>query len=119
MTSRFDRVRPRTPRAAGPAVTAADTPPDSEGKRALFSSGAEHSTPAGGSVSVECSSCGQTTVLSPAQAVRAAFPSLHLGVAVGRRGAAHGVRLTRRPYPSWMRCPACGRRTWVRLTLQV
>jgi predicted RNA-binding Zn-ribbon protein involved in translation (DUF1610 family) len=119
VTSRFDRVRPRPPRASTAPQSIIDTPRDAEGKRALFSSGAEGAAPAGGSVSVECSSCGETTVLSPAQAVRAALPSLHLGFAVGRRGASTTLGLTRRPYPSWMRCPACGRRTWVRVTLQV
>lgn len=119
MSGRFDRVRPRSPKAPPRVVASADPPPDAEGKRALFSSGSEGAAPATGAVSVECSACGKTTVLSATQAVRAALPSLHLGLSFGRRGGGTSLGLTRRPYPSWMRCPACGKRTWVRLTLQV
>jgi hypothetical protein len=35
-----------------------------------------------------------------------ALPSVHLP-------------LVRRGHPSWMRCPACARRTWVRLGLRL
>jgi uncharacterized protein with PIN domain len=96
--SGLDRVRPRTmdddPRSA---LTA--EPLDSEGKRALFS--ASSPAPARGAVTVECSSCGVESVLSAAQWVRAAVPSVHLPV-------------VKRDYPSWMRCPACRKRTWVK-----
>jgi uncharacterized protein with PIN domain len=99
MSSSFDRLRPRTPDArdreeAGPPVAGRDA----EGKRALFSSTA--TAPAFGSVTIECSSCGAETVLSATTWLRAAVPSLHLP-------------LLRKRYPSWMRCPACHRRTWV------
>jgi uncharacterized protein with PIN domain len=97
--SSFDRLRPRTASLTPPAATTgADV--DTEGKRALFSTAAPR--PATGSVVVECSLCGVATVLSARQAVRAALPSLHLP-------------LVKREFSSWMRCPACSRRTWVRL----
>jgi uncharacterized protein with PIN domain len=102
--SSFDRVRPRTPEALPVAPTVATgTPVDTEGKRALFST--EAPRPATGSVSVECSLCGAESVLTPTQALRAALPSLHLP-------------LVKRDFSSWMRCPACNRRTWVRMRLR-
>jgi uncharacterized protein with PIN domain len=72
---------------------------DPLGKMALFSS--ERPGRAFGALSVECSSCARETPVSPVEAARAAFPlSLHVPF---------------RRYHSFMRCPACGRRTWVRL----
>jgi uncharacterized protein with PIN domain len=101
----FDRLRPRSEaeqelrEQARPAGTV-----DAEGKRALFSQTA--SAPAFGAVTVECSSCGAETVMTAAQWVRSALPSLHLP----------GLR---KRYPSWMRCPACGTRTWVKAHFRV
>jgi hypothetical protein len=52
---------------------------------------------------VVCSSCLKETPVSPFDLVKAAFPmSIHLPLM--------------RKYHSFMRCPACGRRTWVRVT---
>ena len=110
--SRFDRVRPRT--APGdPAPTH-----DSEGKRALFSS-TDSSRPSG-AILIECSRCERVTALTLAAAVRAAFPALHLSVAVGRgdRETTIGVLRGRR-HGSWLRCPACGHGSWVRVTVRV
>jgi uncharacterized protein with PIN domain len=59
-----------------------------------------------GSVTVECSGCAATSVLSARQAIRAVVPSLHLPLLHGR-------------YSSWLRCPACGRRRWVRLRVRL
>jgi ribosomal protein S27E len=78
--------------------------PDQEGRRALFSDSAPPASL--GAVTVSCSSCGTHTVVSARQALVLALPSLHLPYL--RRG--HG---------SWMRCPACGRRTWVSLRLSL
>jgi uncharacterized protein with PIN domain len=79
---------------------------DPEGKRALFSPDAPPDrAPLFGTVTVACSACEEVTVLTARQAVLIALPSLHLP-------------LVKRNYPSWMRCPACGRRTWVRLTVR-
>lgn len=51
---------------------------------------------------VECSSCLRDSPVSALELVRAALPfSLHLPML--------------RRYPSLIRCPACGRRTWVRI----
>jgi uncharacterized protein with PIN domain len=74
---------------------------DPLGKMALFS-GDEPHRPFGTFV-VECSSCNRETPLSAVGLVRAALPfSIHLPVV--------------RRLSSYMRCPACGRRTWLRVT---
>jgi hypothetical protein len=46
------------------------------------------------------------------------LPSLHLGLRVshGEEVVAIGIP---RDYPSYMRCPACNRPSWVRFTWQV
>jgi len=102
----FGRLRPHTEAVAG---RGAATPRhgDAEGKRALFSAAFdEPEVPPLGAITVHCSGCDTTSVLTPRQALTAALPSLHLP-------------FVRRGHPSWMRCPACGRRTWVRLGLQI
>jgi uncharacterized C2H2 Zn-finger protein len=110
--SRFDRLRPRTA-PADPAPTH-----DSEGKRALFSS--SDVARQGGAILIECSRCSKVTALTPAAAMRAMFPALHLSVAVGRgeRQTSIGL-LRRRRYGSWLRCPACGQASWVRVIVRV
>jgi hypothetical protein len=95
----FDRLRPRR--------SAVDDYPgsiDNEGKRALFSTSTPK--PAFGSVTVDCSSCSASSVLSPTQAGRLLLTTVH----------APGLR---RSHVSWVRCPACGKRTWSRLKLRV
>ena len=94
MTRTFDRVRAR---AASEPTTA---PVDVQGKAALFSRAT--ATPSLGTVSITCSQCHQGTVVSYVRALHLALPSLHLIV-------------LRRDYPSWMRCPACDHRTWVKV----
>jgi len=95
----FDRLRPRTTEAwSPPAGAAADT----DGKRALFSAGAPTSSV--GSVRVDCSSCGVTSVLGMRQALHLAIPSLHLPI-------------LKRDYPSFARCPDCHRFTWLQIKL--
>lgn len=100
----FDRLKPRaersTRRLPGPRA-------DQEGKGALFSSPmpAAGSVPLG-TITVACSDCGLSTAVTPWQAVVAAVPSLHLPV-------------LRKEFPSWMRCPACRRRTWVRVGIRL
>jgi hypothetical protein len=112
----FDRVRPRS---AGPSLLGADLGHDAQGKRALFSSAAEAASPSIGSALVECSRCDERTVLGLAQALRAALPSLHLGVRIGHGDDVRSVNVLNREFPTYMRCPACGRPSWVRFTLQV
>lgn len=101
----FDRLRPRRadagPRRAGHGPAA---PPDPLGRRALYS-GAEQ-PPAPGAVTLDCSSCRTTSVVTPRGLLGLALPSVHLP-------------LVRRGHPSWMRCPACRRRTWVRLGVRL
>ncbi len=95
----FDRLRTRAP--AEPGATRA---PDPLGRRALYSQVAQ--PPALGAVTISCSSCGQTAVVTPRALLGLAVPSLHLPV-------------LRRTHPSWMLCPTCHRRTWVRLGLRL
>jgi uncharacterized C2H2 Zn-finger protein len=111
----FDRLRPRT----GPAATPPQAAVDAEGKRALFSSAAEAAQPGIGSALVECSRCGERTVLSTMQAIRASFPSLHLALRVGHGDDVRSIGISSRDYATYMRCPACGRPSWVRLTWQL
>jgi hypothetical protein len=103
MTERpgFDRLRPRTGAAAGQGRPARTDP---FGRQSLY--GVAGQPPALGAVTVECSGCGQTSVVTPRALLRLAVPSVHLPLLRGR-------------YFSWMRCPACDRRTWVRLGLSV
>ena len=80
-------------------------PPDRDplGKMSLFSS--QGRQPLAGTFLVDCSSCHRETPATPMQLARGAFPfSLHLPLV--------------RKYHSFMRCPACGRRTWVRIRWQ-
>ena len=92
----FDRLRTRTGRRDVRA------PADPQGKQALYS--VTEQPPVPGAVTVDCSSCGERSVVTPRQLVTLALPSVHLP-------------LLRRGHPSWMRCPACRRRTWVRVAL--
>lgn len=110
MSQSFDRVRARTgalgvgadprPTVAPGRGASVDRSVDVQGKAALFSQPA--ATPTLGTVAITCSQCHDATVVSYLRALQLALPSLHLLV-------------LRRDYPSWMRCPACDRRTWVRI----
>ena len=107
-TSGFDRIRPRgsapgRTAPARPTVVGASTR-DPQGKRALFTSDVQQA--AFGTATVECSSCEQTTTVTARQLARLSLPSVHLPV-------------VKRSHPSWLRCPACGRRTWVKLRIQL
>jgi hypothetical protein len=111
----FDRVRPRLapPPAAPPSAV------DAEGKRALFSSAADLAAPGVGSALVECSRCGERSVLGALRALRASIPSIHLALRVGHGDAVRSFGLSDRDYPTYMRCPACNRPSWVRFTWQL
>jgi hypothetical protein len=115
-TSPFDRLRPRTPDAEHGVVA----PKDSEGKRALFStSDADLPLASSGGISIDCSRCGGHTTLTPTAALRATFPALHVSVNVRRGDRETTLGLIRRRYGSWLRCPACGRGSWVRVTVKL
>ncbi len=84
---------------------------DPTGKRALFES---HSGTLGepdgkdalyehGDVAIDCSRCGRTTLIAWSDAIRRV-----LGLSLWVPGMAYSRRL---------RCPACDRRSWVRLRL--
>ena len=94
----FDRLRPRVPDS-----TSSVRPSDPEGRRALYSVVGQ--TPSLGAVTIDCSSCERTSVVTPRRLLSLAAPSLHLP-------------LIKRGHSSWMRCPACGHRTWVRIRLR-
>jgi hypothetical protein len=103
----FDRLRKRGDAASGPDARGTSTPPaplrlDPQGRGALFS--VHEQPPAPGAVTVTCSECEQTTAVSPRRLAALALPSVHLP-------------LLRRDHPSWMRCPACGKRTWVKIVI--
>jgi hypothetical protein len=97
--SGFDRLRPRS------GTTAGAVPPrvDPQGRQSLYSVPSGR-PPAPGTLTISCSSCGAESVVTPRRLLMLALPSLHLP-------------LVRRGYPSWMRCPACDRRTWVKVVL--
>lgn len=94
----FDRLKRR-----GPAVRP-QAPPrvDPQGRHSLYSVTTQ--PPAPGAVTVECSACGEVSAVTPRQLITLALPSVHLP-------------LLRRGHPSWMRCPACNRRTWVKVVI--
>jgi hypothetical protein len=79
----------------------------SEGRRALFSAPAARAEPSVPSpevglfawVDVECSSCDSRRRVDLVE-----FAGLHAPVFLWRPG---------RGFTRWMRCPSCGRRTWV------
>jgi hypothetical protein len=96
----FDRLRTRVPETP----LAAPRPSDPQGRRSLYS--VVNQAPALGSVSIRCSSCRRTSTVTPRQLLGLAAPSLHLP-------------LVKRGHPSWMRCPACEKRTWVRLAVRL
>jgi len=102
----FDRLRKRGDAADGTVVGAptgiAPQRLDPQGRGALFSVTSQ--PPAPGAVTVTCSDCEQTTAVSPRRLATLALPSVHLPV-------------IRRDHPSWMRCPACGKRTWVKIVI--
>ena len=100
----FDRIRPRGTQRDRPTLVAGGSGRDPQGKRALFTTDVQPA--AFGTATVECSSCEQTTTVTARQLARLSVPSVHLPV-------------VKRSHPSWLRCPACGRRTWVKLRIQL
>lgn len=122
--SRFDRLRVR----AGESEPGHPLPPastigvgrDAEGKRALFSAtDPEAEVPNVGAVTIDCSRCGERTVMSPVAAVWTVFPSFLLSVTIGRGERESTLGLLRREHGAFMRCPACGRGSWTRLTIRL
>jgi len=116
MSTGFDRVRPRVARSTD---AASPSGVDAEGKRALFTSASDVDQPGIGSALVECSRCNARTVLRPMKAIRAMLPSVHLGIRVGHGEDVRELAVLKRDYPTYMRCPDCGRPSWVRLTVQL
>jgi predicted RNA-binding Zn-ribbon protein involved in translation (DUF1610 family) len=99
----FDRVRPRTV-ADRPAPGAPAAPPvDREGKRALFSEVTAPGSP--GAVTLTCPKCAEVSIIALTTALRQAFPAIPAIV------PGQGLRAN-------MRCPACGERGWVAVSLR-
>ena len=77
---------------------------DPLGRMALYSSAEPEPARAEGGFTIECSSCLAETSVGAVDLARAALPlSVH-------------VPFVRR-FHSFMRCPACGRRAWVRVRI--
>jgi hypothetical protein len=101
---------PRPPRQVGSPRHTPSGPEDRGardpmGRMALFSE-TEPEPPRAAGLFVECSSCLEETSLSAFELVKLTFPfSVHLPLV--------------RRYGSFMRCPACGRRTWLRVGMRV
>lgn len=76
---------------------------DHQGKRALFS-GADQ-PPSVGSVAVDCPKCDRRSVISVVRLAKLALPGLYLPVP----GSSHRA---------WIKCPACGERSWVSVSLK-
>jgi hypothetical protein len=100
----FDRIRRREPQRAPGDSLVGERARDPLGRRALFS--VAEQSPSLGAVTLECSACQRTSVVTPRQAVWLALPSLHLPI-------------VKRSHSSWMRCPACRRRTWLSLRIKL
>jgi hypothetical protein len=119
---RFDRVRVRAGEAepGHPVQTVPSRGRDAEGKRALFSAtDPEADVPSIGAVTIDCSRCSERTVMSPVAATWAAFPSLLLSVKIGRGDRESTIGWVRREHGAFLRCPACGRGSWTRLTIRL
>jgi hypothetical protein len=103
----LDRIRPReVPDGGGagavpPDLEAPATERDPLGRAALFSSATAERPSSLGTFLIECSACRRETPVTAGDLVRLGLPSLHMPFV--------------KRYPSLMRCPACGRRTWVRV----
>jgi hypothetical protein len=97
----LDRIRARRESTAAEEARDLGGERDPLGRAALFSSGSQQQPPALGTFLVECSACHRETPVTVGDLVRLSLPSIHLPLV--------------KRYPSLMRCPACGRRTWVRV----
>jgi hypothetical protein len=95
----FDRLRPRDAATASSSATTSDR----EGKRALFSQ--ENAPLSTGSVALHCGKCDARSVVSMANFARISFPAVP---AVTPRA---GLRAN-------MKCPACGERNWLAVSLR-
>ncbi|KPM57412.1 hypothetical protein ACG83_06825 [Frankia sp. R43] len=94
---------PRSVQVAGVSTPGASTGRDAQGKRALYS-GVRPPGNRSAVLTVDCSRCGRTSTVSLRRALWVLTPSVHLPLP--------------RRHPSLLRCPACGRPSWVRLALR-
>jgi len=99
----FSRIKPSRDDGDSPSMA----PRDHEGRRALFTEDSKApELAATGSVLISCGDCGEDTVLSAGTALKHALPSLHLP-------------FLKREHGSWMKCPACGKHTWVSVQIRL
>lgn len=90
-------------RPAGKHALFSDATPVSEEETATWTALAAEPLPPRGLFLVACSLCGSMTRVGLVELLRCQLPV--------------AVWLPRRTFDRWMRCPACGRRTWTSLTL--
>ena len=90
----FDRIRAADAEHRRPA--------DPRGKQALFS-GIEQ-PPSLGSAAVDCEKCGKRTVVSLTQLLKLSATGFH-------------APLPGRGHRAWLKCPACGERSWMQVTV--
>ncbi len=89
----FDRIRP---------VDEQRKPTDPLGKQALFS-GVEQ-PPSLGSAAVDCGKCGRRTIVSLPHLLKLSATGIH-------------APTPRRGHRAWLKCPACGERGWMQVTV--
>ncbi len=99
----FDRIRPAKSATDGRPTVVSARADDHQGKRVLFS-GADQ-PPSIGSVAVDCPKCNRRSVISVVRLARLALPGVYVPVP----GSAHRA---------WIKCPACGVRSWVSVSLK-
>jgi hypothetical protein len=100
-STRKPAARARAQRPVRPTEVPGYDERDPMGRMALFSE-IEPQEPAQERLWIECSSCLKETPVSALGLVKSTLPfSLHFPMI--------------KRYHSYMRCPACGRRTWVRV----
>ncbi|WP_026239632.1 hypothetical protein [Parafrankia discariae] len=88
---------------SGPGRPTTSIGRDAHGKRALYS-GVRPPGPRTTNLTVTCSRCGRTSTIGLRRALWVLTPSVHLPLPLR--------------HPSLLRCPACGRPSWVRLALR-
>lgn len=100
--SRTRTAKPGTFDRISPPRNTKSQPVDPQGKQSLFS-GADN-PPSLGSAAVDCSKCHRRAVVSLTQLVQLSLPGVHAPVP----GKGHRAL---------MKCPTCGKRSWMSVTV--
>ncbi|MCB0915211.1 MAG: hypothetical protein KDC23_05835 [Actinobacteria bacterium] len=99
---RPQRPKPGTFDRIPPADAERKAKADPQGKQALFS--AAEQPPSLGSASVDCTQCHRRTVVSLPQLLKLSATGVH-------------APLPKKGYKAWLKCPACGERSWMKVKL--